>query len=467
MFHSIHLQNFKSWQDTNRIELGPITGFFGGNSSGKSTILQFFLLLKQTIESSDRQRVLHLGDDRSYVDLGTIYDLVHRHSIDQPVKFSIQWQLPKTLEIPDPKDNKILFRFDRLTFSSAIILADDIIQAQKFTYDFINQKAKNEGSTITFGLERKTDKIQQHPEYKLISEGYTAKRTKGRVWPLSAPIKCYGFPDEATGYYQNTSFLSDFVLALEKRFQQTYYLGPLREYPKRIYTWAGDRPQDVGDRGELAIPALLASGKLPTLKQGRKTITIEQKVAQWLKDLGLIYDFKVKAIAKNRKDYEVKVKRTPNGSEVLITDVGFGVSQVLPVLVLCYYAPEGSTIILEQPEIHLHPSVQAGLADVFIDAMKTRNLQLIVESHSEHLLRRLQRRIAEEKDGVTPEDIRLYFCDIDNNQGRSQLTPLQLDLFGNIANWPPDFFGDEMGDIFAMTEAAMTRQQQAQGDLQS
>jgi predicted ATPase len=151
------------------------------------------------------------------------------------------------------------------------------------------------------------------------------------------------------------------------------------------------------------------------------------------------------------------VQRFPDTAKVLITDVGFGVSQVLPVLVLCYYAPEGSTIILEQPEIHLHPSVQAGLADVFIDAIKTRKIQIIVESHSEHLLRRLQRRIAEEKDGLSSQDIKLYFCN-SKQDGSSSLTTLEIDDFGNIANWPENFFGDEIGDLFAMTEAAMKRQ---------
>ena len=87
-------------------------------------------------------------------------------------------------------------------------------------------------------------------------------------------------------------------------------------------------------------------------------------------------------IAENRKDYEFRVKKSLNSSEVLITDVGFGVSQLLPVLVLCYYVPENSTIILEQPEIHLHPKVQSDLADVLIDVVKNRNVQIILESHS-------------------------------------------------------------------------------------
>ncbi len=151
--------------------------------------------------------------------------------------------------------------------------------------------------------------------------------------------------------------------------------------------------------------------------------------------------------------YQVLVKKTPSSVPVPLTDVGFGVSQILPVIVLCYYVPKGSIIIFEQPEIHLHPSVQAGLADVFIDAIKTRGIQIILESHSEHLLRRLQRRIAEE--ALAPEDVALYFCEYVEDQSR--LKPLEVDPYGNIVNWPRDFFGDEMGELAAMTAAAMKR----------
>ena len=138
---------------------------------------------------------------------------------------------------------------------------------------------------------------------------------------------------------------------------------------------------------------------------------------------------------------------------MLITDVGFGVSQLLPVLVLCYYVPENSTIILEQPEIHLHPKVQSDLADVLIDVVKNRNVQIILESHSEHLLLRLMRRIAEEE--ISADDTALYFCQI--NDGTSETKHLDMDEYGNIRNWPQDFFGDSTGELIKKTKAEMRR----------
>jgi predicted ATPase len=180
-------------------------------------------------------------------------------------------------------------------------------------------------------------------------------------------------------------------------------------------------------------------------------------VAQWLQKLGLIHDFRVEPLAEGSQVFQVKVRKSPGSAEVLITDVGFGVSQILPVLVLCFYVPEGSTVILEQPEIHLHPAVQAGLADVLIDAWQKRKVQVLLESHSEHLLRRLQRRVAEE--GVPKDDIGLFFCSM--GERGSRLTALNLDLFGTITNWPKEFFGDEFGEIAAMSKAAQERQKRA------
>ena len=163
-----------------------------------------------------------------------------------------------------------------------------------------------------------------------------------------------------------------------------------------------------------------------------------------------------------QKEYEVRIQKTSSSPPVTLVDMGYGLGQFLPVLVLCYYAPEGSTLILEQPGIHLHPKVQSQLADLLIEVVIKRNLQILVESHSEHLLNRLQRRVAEER--ITADQTALYFCQ--NDDGVSNIDRLKMDEFGNITNWPENFFGDEMGDLFAMTKAQRERQKKAQQECQ-
>jgi predicted ATPase len=450
MLTELSAGNFKSWKKIDKMRLAPITGLFGTNSSGKTSILQLLLMLKQTIESSDRAQVLEFGDEKNLTNLGSFHNAVYQHEKPGNLNFSLNWNLSKPLVVRDPESKtNILFTTDQLAFQCAVgENGADRLAVSSFEYDANGNR---------FVLKRKG---QSGAKYELFNEneGIRFTRTQGRVWDLPAPVKFYGFPDQVYAYYQNAGFLSDLQLAFENLFGRLYYLGPLREFPQRHYAWKGSEPADMGRRGERVVDALLASqqkGAYISPGYKRKKQTLEGRVAHWLKELGLIYDFRVERIAEGSNLYQVRVQKTSASAEVLITDVGFGVSQILPVLVLCYYVPEGSIILLEQPEIHLHPSVQAGLADVFIDAMKNRKVQIIVESHSEHLLRRLQRRVAEQT--MTPEETALYFCEMVD--AGSKLTALEVDLFGNIKNWPKDFFGDEFGEMAAITKAAMLRKQ--------
>jgi predicted ATPase len=448
MLTSLSLTNFKAWKHIDKMRLAPITALFGTNSSGKSSILQFLLMLKQTADSADRSVVLHLGDEKSLVSLGTILDVAFKHSEEPEIAIGIEWELPKDLEIKDPETQKTtLFKSKQMKLSSLVAAnGGGKLTTRSMAYSL---------GSDTFTLTRKPDKN----EYTLSTcpLKFQFKRTQSRAWPLPAPVKFYGFADEVRTYHQNAGFLSELELEFEKMLRGIYYLGPLRDYPRREYTWAGGDPADMGRRGEYAVAAILAArerGERISRGKGKPKFTLEQYVAYWLKELKLIDEFRVEEIKKGTNLYRVHVKRSPGSSEVLITDVGFGVSQILPVLVLCYYAPEGSTILFEQPEIHLHPSVQRGLADVFIDAIKVRKVQIIVESHSEDFLRRLQRRVAEATE-INEKEAAIYFCDIENGEGK--LTELKLDTYGNFLEWPKDFFGDPMGDMAAMSEASMQR----------
>lgn len=452
MFTQFQLQNFKPWKDTKKQRLAPLTVFFGANSAGKSSLSQFLLLLKQTVDSPDRQRVLHLGDRNSVTDLGTFHDLIYGHDESIPLEFLLAWDLGKPLTIHDPVSGS-RFQGKHIAFTARILSAAGRLSVSAMNYQLTNaKKALSASMTAEEGTKK----------FRLELDNYKAVRNPGRSWPLPHPNKFYGFPDEAVAYYQNTGFLADLTLSMEQAFSNLYYVGPLRGYPERSYIWSGEQVDHVGWRGERAVEAILAARNRRIGRGYRKTKQpFEKVVARWLNTMNLISSFEVRAIAVHRKEYEVLIRRTRKGSSVVnLTDVGFGLSQVLPIIVQSFYAPKGSTIIFEQPEIHLHPRVQADLADLFIEAIHSReggddrNNQLIVESHSEHFLRRLQRRIAEE--AIKPEDVAIYFCE--PGPSGSIMVPLDVDMFGNITNWPDHFFGDEAGDLVAMTEAAMRRQ---------
>jgi predicted ATPase len=452
MVTSLSLTQFKSWRRIDEMRVAPITGLFGPNSSGKTSILQLLLMLKQTVESADRRQVLNLGDERSLVSLGTFRDVIYRHELGLPIRWALSWRLPRHLSVTDPtQDEATVFSGRDLRQEAWVREAPGgLTRVDRMAYGFDGHD---------FGMEREA----RSGKYRIFvdPDDFQFRRGRGRPADLPPPIKCYGFPDQVRASYVNAGFLADFELAFEDLFSGVHYLGPLREYPRRQYLWAGAAPTSVGQRGERVVDALLAAraeGRKISPGPRRRRVSLEEYVATRLRDLGLIHSFSVEALTEESNLYRVWVQQSPSAPRVLLTDVGFGVSQILPVIVLCFYVPEGSTILLEQPEIHLHPSVQARLADVFIDAVKLRGVQIIVESHSEHLLRRLQRRIAEET--FSPEDAALYFCQM--VEGDSQLVPLELNEFGNIVNWPEEFFGDEFGEIAAMSRAVTARKQRRQ-----
>ena len=454
MLKQLRIKNFKLWSDTGNIRMAPITLFFGANSSGKSSIGQFLMMLKQTIESPDRKAVFYPGGKNSAVQLGSYQEMVFHRDQKNKIAFEYQWSLPDVLKFKDPVSGQ-LFSGNRVDFEAEVELSDskqNLLQVKRFRYRLHD----NQRQSLAIEMARKKDKR----EYAASSEQYNLVRRKMRAWALKEVVRFYGFPDEAVAYYQNAEFVQALAIEQEKLFKSIHYLGPLRTKTDRLYTWAGVTPESVGFAGENTVAAILAArDRKISLGYRKSPKPLEEIVALKLTEMGLIEELKVDQISDQRQEYEVKVRTRGSKDWVDLPDVGFGISQVLPVLVQCFYAPPGSIILMEQPEIHLHPSAQSALADVMIDVINSRengvdrNVQLIIETHSEHFLRRLQRRIAE--DVVPPEKVSAYFANI--TKIPASLDPLQIDIFGNIQNWPENFFGDEMGDITEQAKAAMKK----------
>ncbi|MCY3768608.1 MAG: DUF3696 domain-containing protein [Gammaproteobacteria bacterium] len=447
MLKKMTISNFKAWHEA-EIEFGRITGIFGANSAGKSSLLQLLLLLKQTKNATDRGLVLDFGGSSDLVNLGTFSNVVHRHESDKRMSWRLFWKLPEKLKIDMHKGtpNRIRIEGDTLETSCEVGLSRSRLRTYRIAYKFNDVEywvESQEGSEKNFKLDK------DHSNFNFI-------RNRGRTRPLRSPIKTHLFPDEIRYFYQNADFLDDFEYEYEDLMDSIYYLGPLREYPRREYHWAGSSPDDVGQRGERTVDAILAATRdreMRSLGHRKRKKKFQEMIAYWLRELGLINEFRLEEIANGTNLYQTIVKTSGSSTSTALTDVGFGVSQVLPVLVLLYYVPEGSTILLEQPEIHLHPAVQSGLADVMLNVAKARKVQIIVESHSEHILRRLQRRVAEEI--TPPEDVALYFVSASGDKAKA--SNLSLNQWGEIENWPVNFFGNEMGEFAAIAKAALSR----------
>ena len=417
MITELRVQNFKSWQDTDDLQLAPLTGLFGANNSGKTSILQVLLMLKQTAEhpSPDWNEPLYFGDEESLVNLGSFDDIIHRASSNSSLSIFVSWKLPEKLPLQN------IGEMDTLAFSLHMFMD---------TLEGFNYRVGEHSFHV--------DTVTQTNN---TGDGYYVSIPYGEDSAQSL-FRCYGIRGAST---TTQEVFYDLEETFENLFSRVLYLGPLRQNPRHRYLWEGDHPKGVGKYGEQAIAALLSNRV--------QLHPIDEQIPKWLQRLGLIDSYRVNPISDTKQDYEFLVKQYKDGPEVRLTDVGFGVSQVLPVLILCYSAPEGSILILEQPEAHLHPSAQSELGDVLVDVVKNRNVQIILESHSAFMLHRLQRRIAEEQ--ISETDTALYFCQI--NDGTSEIEQLDVDEYGNIRNWPQNFFGDDVGDLVEKTKAEMKR----------
>ncbi|MEZ0579250.1 DUF3696 domain-containing protein [Nocardioides sp. MH1] len=235
------------------------------------------------------------------------------------------------------------------------------------------------------------------------------------------------------------------------------HLGPLRMDPKVVYTSSPTGNLGfIGMKGEYTASVLHNNElsyvrnppRLPNGSSGQPTLL--QVVNRWAKYLGVADDFSTKD--RGRLGLQLSVKQPDLNLELDLTSVGTGVSQILPVLVMCLQAPPGSLLLIEQPELHLNPGVQQRLAD-FLLAVAASGRQLIVETHSDYLVTRLRRRTAEDETGATQDRIALVFAE---RQGAATTyVTVKPERDGAMTNWPRGFFDDAADDSKALVQALL------------
>jgi predicted ATPase len=435
MFTKLYLRNFKAWKDTGDIDLKPITVLLGTNSSGKSSLLQSLLLLKQTVQSPDRSIHLNLGGDEAhdYFNFGYFDDVLMKNSVPREfeIRFSFEVNRPQTVENGVSQITNGVF---------------DAVYAKTAAGATVTQELTLEGKNRKFRISRK-----DRGAYSIYIDNEKTPRDKKRsIEPeRSITLSAVALQSLKT----DGADLEDISLVIRRELEGIAYLGPLRKKPERDYPWNKTKPGDMGVDGGRVMDVLLASALLKNQANGGNKII--EDVSRWLKRMGVAEKIDIKQLG-NSTRYEIVVVK--DGVLANLRDVGMGISQVLPVLTLAYFAPEGSTIMLEEPEIHLHPLAQSELADLLVEVSKKRSIQFIVETHSEHFFRRFQTLVAKKK--IKSNECALYF--VERKKAQAVLDPLPVDEFGRVLKWPDKFFGDALGETREQARLVFERQKKEQ-----
>ena len=250
------------------------------------------------------------------------------------------------------------------------------------------------------------------------------------------------------------------------------YLGPLREEPRSLYPLSNvGSTTEVGLRGENTAAVYFNNmdkiityvdpdsfTNLSSLDLVTKKGSLSEAVTTWLKYMGVAN--KVMTNDQGKIGHTLQISNDININQDL-TNVGVGVSQVLPILVMALMAKKGDVIILEQPELHLHPKVQTRLADFFV-AMNALGKQCLVETHSEYMINRLRYLVAVNDSSKVADETMIYF--VEKEDGHSEYRSVTINKYGVIEDWPDGFF-DESENLAAMIlRAGMEKRMKEEND---
>lgn len=443
MLKSISLENYKCFKDKTDIKIAPLTVLCGVNSSGKSSILKSLLMLKQSYENTEATNQMTFNGN--YVDNGSFFEIISENSEKNSFTLSNRFIIEKINASSRTKEYTLYRDLYRLFYNSNITKFDITNTLDVIASDgFINPNKINRFYTkITIYIDDKVIMTSSVELVKLISKNkYNIRCTNipdvsGKIASLYIPsCTCYFNGMTLNSVYKSNmenrqkvfipSIVTIFKL-ISSQYSLINYIAPLRENPKRNYVIDRDITS-VGIAGE-NTPLLLKKmydnhldGMLaPATEDFDDSVfdkVSESKFNDLLQSWMNYLDLGEIQLDDRQKDL-VKI----NVNKHNITDVGFGVSQSLPILVEGLCIRNKQTLLLEQPEIHLHPKMQMRIAD-FLLSLAMQDKQVIVETHSDHIINRLVRRALESEKFFNK--IQIYFID-KNDEGFSFKENIAID----------------------------------------
>lgn len=392
MLISLRLRNFKAFEDV-RVEFAPLTILLGANSSGKSSILHALVLLKQSLRGGDYRVPLTFGGP--LMNLGSIRD--------------IGWQGQTSLSFELEWDNG-----DGIAFQ---------VRPQRRTGLLVEK----EGFTI-----RHNGKSYQLEENDPVEPWYFSFVLRfGQSTLLGKEAEGEVGKEKGHALMAVNATLQDF-------FSYLRYVGPLRESFREI-PFSGEEPESVGPDARYLIPFLKFRPE------------VVENIGSWMRERELATGLEIKETARGSGRWAAYLLEK-EGRRVNLADTGFGYSQLIPVLAELYGAPKESLILIEQPELHLNPRLAVWIGDALLSAVE-KGKCILVETHSEHILLRIRRRMAEGR--LSSEKVALYFARRSLEEGRSYLDRIPLDERGQPIEWPKDFWSEDFEESFHLTKALL------------
>lgn len=423
---AISVQGFKSLANECQIEIRPLTILAGANSSGKSSIMQPLLLMKQTLEVGyDPGPLLLNGPNAKFTSIEQF--ISHSQKDTDRQGFSVEIEQSKRIK------DKVVFSLNE---DQTLTIRDTIFNRIVEGKD--NRSLHLKPNQPTEDLEKAIHNFfPENKEWPKWPEEFKWVVYEKRCF-LDATLEYDGEEIPWPDIYKRM-----FSSSAVKELRHMIHVPGLRGNPERVYRRTATGP-DFPGTFEHYVATIVAQW------QEKKEIRLES-LEMMLEDLGLTW--KISAEGVNDTQIELQVGRLPKarrrgGGEDLVNlaDVGFGVSQVLPVLVALLIAESGQLVYLEQPELHLHPRAQYALAEILAKTAK-RGVKLVVETHSELLLLKVQTLVAE--GNIDSDLVKLHWFSRDSEDGATSIKSADLDENGAFGDWPQDF-----GDVELMAEGA-------------
>jgi len=475
----ISVINFKAIDDLKDFEIKPLTILCGTNSCGKSSLIQLILMLKQTLENTEDSFPLILN--KPFASLGKYKNIIHNGILKEILKIKIN--IPPEEVITSVK-SYLRRMFGRNYFKNFKELEVDV------AFEYVSSKLHVKELFINIDLGTNNHWIRfarvKGIKYKITSnsmifnnETYRdiIKNTK-LDYDIETYYELFGdtyfnkfIPelfdvdeDEELDFYLSP-FISYIKKNLDSIFKKISYVGPLREEPHLYYYNESDAYLKVGNKGEFAAHILATRAKDPIKfykieeDPAGKTIyvpfedTLEAAVNYWICNVFQMAK-KIAVVPKVEKTiYSIELTNN-HGLKVPINHVGFGVSQILPIIVEGLLLGNKSVMILEQPEIHLHPRVQSLMFD-FLHSLTLTGKFIIIETHSDHFITRMRRRVVEDLSNNIYKSTNLTFIQSEGNLNNYQ--QLEMNQFANLSYWPEGFLDGYDKDLRAIVKAQAQR----------